>query len=193
MRDLVEFRLVNEFEIKIIESSLSILNPKLHDFITQKSKNLYISANKSYPPEVYLSIFLVSDDLNLVLKQFSHLDDLAAVGLFLGFIKKSQFYLSLEGADFFMQNNLIPNNRLLVANENAEKAILYGNNILKEMVLKYPKSIQKDNILIAVNELNELLAIIITKIDLDQIPNLEPKDLIAQNLVDKGKYLREKQ
>ncbi len=193
MRDLVEFRLVNEFEIKVIVASLSILNPKLHDFITQKSINLYISASKSYPPEEYPSIFLVPDDLNLVLKEFSQLDDLAAVGLFLGFIKKNQFYLSLEGADFFMQNNLIPNNRLLVANENAEKAILYGNNILKEMVLKYPKSIQKDNILIAVNEFNELLAIIITKIDLDQIPNLEPKDIIAQNLVDKGKYLREKQ
>jgi ribosome biogenesis protein Nip4 len=193
MRDLAEIRLINDVEKKIMNSSISALNPQLGDFTRQKSKNLYICLRKSYPPELYPSIFLVSDDLYVVLNKISDLNDLVAMGLYLGFIKKNYFYLSLEGVDYFYSNNLIPNNRLIVLNEGGEKSALYRNNISKGMIIRYPKDIRKDTILIAVNELNELLAIIITKVDSNSIPDLRSDDVIAQNLSDKGKYLREKQ
>lgn len=193
MRDLEQFRLVNQFELNIIDSSISKLNPKLHDFLTQNFKKIYIiladlSSRVNYP-----SIFLVSDELQSSINHLRHIRELLVVGLYLGFLKKNEFYLSLEGADYFYHNSLISKHRLIVINIKGEKSILYGNDITKEMVIHFPKNIQIGDIFLIINELNELLAISIAKVDSTMLPNLKLKDVIAQNLVDKGIYLRETQ
>ena len=193
MRDLEQFRLINQFELNIIDSAISKLNPKLHDFLIQNFNNIYISLADLSSKVNYPSIFLISDDLQSSINHLKYNRDLIAAGLYLGFLRKSKFYLSLEGADYFYHNSLISKNRFIVINNKGEKSILYGNDVTKDMIIQFPENIQKDNIFLIINELNELLAISITKVDSTMLPNLKLKDVIAQNLVDKGIYLREKQ
>ena len=193
MRDLEQFRLANQFELNIIDSLISKLNPKLHDFLIQNFNKIYVNLTDLSSKGNYPSIFLISDELQTSINHLKYSRDLVAAGLYLGFLKKSEFYLSLEGAEYFYHYDLIPKNRLIVINNKGEKAILYGNNITKEMVIQFPDDIQIGNISVIVNELNELLAISIAKVDSTMLPNLELRDVIAQNIVDKGIYLREKQ
>ncbi|MFX0009007.1 MAG: hypothetical protein ACFE9R_01725 [Candidatus Hermodarchaeota archaeon] len=193
MRDLEQFRLINQFELNIIDSSISKLNPKLHDFLIQNFNKIYVSLADLSSKVNYPSIFLISDELQSSINHLKYNRDLIAAGLYLGFLRKSEFYLSLEGADYFYHNGLIPKNRLIIINNKGEKSTLYGNNITKEMVIQFPENIQIGDVYLIINELNEFLAISIAKVDSTTLPILKPKDVIAQNLVDKGIYLREKQ
>ncbi|MFX1277737.1 MAG: PUA domain-containing protein [Promethearchaeota archaeon] len=81
----------------------------------------------------------------------------------------------------------------MYVNDKGEKAILYGNIILKKMITNIHVNLKKKDFLLVFNQLNELIAIAQSQVDFEDIQNLEPNKSIAINLVDKGYYLRKKQ
>jgi len=61
------------------------------------------------------------------------------------------------------------------------------------MILKETYDYKEKDILLVFNEEGEIIGISISTINGSQVQNLKPEDLVAINLSDKGKYLREKQ
>jgi ribosome biogenesis protein Nip4 len=61
------------------------------------------------------------------------------------------------------------------------------------MVIQISTKLNKNDFLLIFNQNNELIAIAISKVDYNLYQRLNPNDLVALNLVDKGYYLRVKQ
>ena len=62
------------------------------------------------------------------------------MGVYFGFIKKNQFLLSLEGAEFLNKLNMF---QYLFVNDDGEKSVLYGNHIMKKFFNKRPKFLKR--------------------------------------------------
>ena len=141
----------------------------------------------------YPSIYLVSNNLIELINRIESEISINSSGVYFGFIKKNQFLLSLEGAEFLNKLNAFPEKHYIVVNIEGEKSVLYGNQIIKKFLFKTPKSLEKNTFLLIFNKSNELIAIGYSQVDYDSIYNLRPKDIIATNLKDKGYYLRKEQ
>ena len=192
MRDLKTFRLVNKIETTMINDSLIKLSPNILPIFEKNDIRLYISLNELEADSKFPSIFLISKDQLKLLLTIKN-DKIISAGLYFGFIKKGNFYLSLEGAEFLYNNNLFSDLKRIHLNDKGEKSILYGNNILKRMVFKESSNLQKEDFLLVFNKLNEVIAIAKSIVNYQNISNIEPNKIIAINLNDKGVYLRIKQ
>ncbi|MHA2008467.1 MAG: hypothetical protein ACXABO_13725 [Promethearchaeota archaeon] len=188
-----EFRQINEIENKIILNSLSAINSKLPLIFDDNNIHLYISFNKLNSRDNFPLIYLLTNDQRKTLKILNLNNSIYAAGLYFGFIKKSNYYLSLEGAEFLYRSEIFADFKLLFVNENGEKSILYGNNVLKRMVINEPSNLLKGDFLLVFNKINEIIAIAKVVINLHDTSNIEPNKIIAINLNDKGGYLRKKQ
>ena len=120
-------------------------------------------------------------------------ENIIAAGIYFGFIKKGIFHLSLEGVEFLRNHQILPNSNKITINEKGEKSILYGNDILKSAITIMPPELKKNNLLAVFNQKNEIIALARATIDSSSFQNLKSNQKIAQNLVDKGYYLRKKQ
>ncbi|MFX1569490.1 MAG: PUA domain-containing protein [Promethearchaeota archaeon] len=187
------FRKINEIENKIISESLAKISPQILKSLKQSKKELYIVIIESKFKTNYPKIFLVSDDFLKNIDLNGYKDKIYSINLYFGFIKKSSFYLSLEGAEFlYKQGNLSDLNHIYL-NEKGEKSVLYGNNILKKMVVNTSSNLKKGDFLLVFNEADEILAIAQSKVDILTLKHCKSNEIIAINLSDKGIYLREKQ
>jgi len=193
MTESSNFREINDIESKIISKSLFNISPNILEFLKRSEKKLYISLRKSDLKTNYPFLYLISntfqEDINLI----ENKSNIYSAGLYFGFIKKGDFYLSLEGAEFLYRQGTGSGIKRIYVNKKGEKSILYGNNILKNMVIKTSSNLQKGDLLLIFNELNEILAIAQSKYESKNLQQLKPKDIIAFNLSDKGIYLRKKQ
>ncbi|MFX1503091.1 MAG: methyltransferase domain-containing protein, partial [Promethearchaeota archaeon] len=140
----------------------------------------------------FLSLDTEGGELD-ILKSINTYTNISSGGLYFGFIKKGNFLLSLEGAEFLLKNRFITNYRILSLNNEGERAILYGNDIVKENVIKYPQDLNKDDFLIIVNPQNEVIAIARALANKQELINLSHRAKVALSLIDKGYYLRKKQ
>lgn len=193
MVDPQNFRKINNIEKSIIFSSISDISSKLLPIIENLEKSLYISLEKLAEKNDYPKIYLISNDLFKVIERVNERYNIISGGLCFGFIKKGQFYLSMEGAEYFHKKNIFSDFKKLYVNENGEKSILYGNNVLKNMIIQIPLNLKKDDFLVIFNEVNEITALGRSLINKENIQILKPKDIVAINLTDKGLYLRKKQ
>lgn len=187
------FREINEIEKEIIIQSLSKISPNIIQFIIRSKNMLYISLKKGNSKTNYPSIYLASNYFQEEIDLIEFNDKIYSVGLYFGFIKRGRFYISLEGAEFLYKKVILSDIKFIYVNKKGEKSILYGNDILKEMVTKTPSNLQKGDLLIIFNDMNEILAIAQSKVERESLKQLKPKIVIAINLNDKGIYLREKQ
>lgn len=182
-------RQINDFEKNIIINSLSQISQRFTVLLRENRDYLKVILNQK-SKKIQIPVYLVHEKLN----QFKHIvnfPNVYSLGLYFGFIRKGVFFLSLEGAEFLYKENYISKKYQLTVNEQGEKAILYGNNVLKKMIISFPLEIKINRIVIILNELEELLAIGLTKIEGNYFNKFSPEDLIVANLVDKGYYLRE--
>jgi len=176
---------------KILDSQISL---KFRSLLDEKLYNLYVLLKS--PPLTkanQLPIYLIKPrhkDLKQLIQLTSYI---YSIGLHFGFIKKGLFFLSLEGAEFLYRNKYIFEKNQIIVNVQGEKSILYGNNILKKMVSNFSTKLKINDLLIVLNELKEIIAIGITKVDGNNFYNLESDKLVALNLIDKGYYLRKNQ
>ncbi|MFX0004965.1 MAG: PUA domain-containing protein [Candidatus Hodarchaeota archaeon] len=173
--------------------SLSAISSNIFSDFQDLKNSIYISIEKRIETNNFPKIYLISSELKQILKNPNIYDYINLVGLYFGFIKRGEFFLSLEGAEFLYARGLIPNLVQVHVNEGGEKSVLYGNNILKNMVVKKSYNFKENSFLIIFNKEEEIIALGRAIIDSNQIQNLKPEDLIAINLSDKGIYLREKQ
>ena len=193
MTKMNDFRSVNEFEKSLIVNGLSKISQKSDAFIMKIQNRLYISFNTTSSKSQNPSIYLISTDHHDLIEKLLVDFQITSVGLYFGFIEKDNFRLSLEGAEFLVNNEDFFKGNMLVINNKGEKSIIYGNDIKMEEVLKFPTNLRKGDILVIYNSQNELCAITRSLVGKKDLTRLNPGDKIALNLVDKGYYLRKKQ
>lgn len=193
MKDFENFRHINHHEKEIIINSLLRLSSSLLLFFKKNERFFYISINKQTSHNRYPQIYLVSEELKSFLKNLISYDNICSTGLYFGFIKRGKFFISLEGAELLYIQGLFPKSLRVYVNEKGEKSTLYGNNILKKMLIIKAFDFKEKDLLLILNKSDEIIAIGQSQIEGEQVRNLKPKDLIAVNLSDKGIYLREHQ
>ncbi len=193
MVDPQNFRKINNIEKDIIFTSISDISSKLLPIIENLEKSLYISLEKLAEKNDYPKIYLISNELSKIIDKLNENDNIVFGGLYFGFIKKGRFFLSLEGVEFLYKNNIFSDFKKLYVNGKGEKSILYGNDILKSMIIKSPSNLKKDDFLVIFNELKEIIALGRSLLGYENIQILKPNEIIAINLSDKGLYLRKKQ
>ncbi|MFW9875675.1 MAG: hypothetical protein ACFFG0_21440, partial [Candidatus Thorarchaeota archaeon] len=145
MKDRMNFRPINEIEKKIILSSLSHISPHLSIVIKSILKNFYTSIREFSFENNFPKIYLTSDNQHNTLDIIRRKKKMYSAGLYLGFIKRSQFYLSLEGAEYLYNKKIFSDFKTIHLNENGEKSMLYGNNILKNIVIKISEILKKND------------------------------------------------
>jgi len=187
------FRRINNIEKDIILTSISDISSKLLPIIENLENSLYISLEKLTQKNRYPNIYLISNELSKIIDKLNENDNIVFGGLYFGFIKKGRFFLSLEGVEFLYKNNIFSDFKKLYVNGKGEKSILYGNDILKNMIIKNPSNLKKDDFLVIFNELKKIIALGRSFIDNENIQNLKPNESIANNLTDRGWYLRKNQ
>lgn len=193
MNDLENFREINSFEKKIILQSQSTISSKILQMLYDLQYFLYISFKENDSKNNYPLIFLIEKGQKGIVELINDKNIIHSVGLYFGFIKKNMFYLSLEGAEFLHREKIFPEFQELILNIKGEKSYLYGNNISRNMIEKIPQKLKKNNILLVLNNLNEIIGISQSQCDEKIIHTLKPKDFVAINMSDKGKYLRKAQ
>ena len=190
MRDFRTFRLLDAIENRIIHTALNQISPNIALFIEKRSLSLFVLVPE---PNERHQVYLISEEIRKLILSFQNNVNITSAGIFIGFISRNTFFLSLEGAEFFLNENIIPDQNILNVSNEGEKAILYGNPIIKKMVFSIPLDLQKNAILLILNESRELIALARSEIDHTNYKLLNQGDLVAINLIDKGYYLRRKQ
>ncbi len=193
MVDPQNFRKINNIERDIIFTSISDISSKILPIIENLEKSLYISLEKIIKKKYYPKIYLISNDLFKAIESVNEGYNIISGGLYFGFIKKGKFYLSLECAEFLYKNDIFSEFKKLYINKDGEKSILYGNNILKNMIINSSSNLHKNDFLLIFNDLNEIIALGRSLFDNESIQNRKPKDIVVINLADKGRYLRSPQ
>ncbi|TFG23472.1 MAG: hypothetical protein EU532_13415, partial [Promethearchaeota archaeon] len=149
--------------------------------------------NKIFPNFNYPNIYLIPNYWIKVIDNFIPEISIISAGVYFGFIKKSKFLLSLEGAEFLFQMQAFSDKNYIIVNNKGEKAILYGNGIIKDFISKIPENLEKGVFLLIFNQSNEIISIAQSRVNREEYSNLKSNGLVALNLVDKGNYLRLKQ
>jgi ribosome biogenesis protein Nip4 len=193
MNQRKNFRLINNIEREIIVKSLSKISTKITSFLNKTSYDCFISINYNKSQTIYPSIFLLSENVIHLLNQYRRMINLSSAGLYFGYIKRGNFFLSLEATEFFKNLSCFLPEQSIFLTDKGEKSTLYGNNIEKNMISQISTKLKKKDFLLIFNQKNELIAIAISKVDYDVYQKLNPNDLVALNLTDKGYYLRHKQ
>jgi len=193
MRDLNIFRLLNKIEKSIINNSLLKLSSEVLPYFKKKDYRFYIFINDEQAESKFPLIYLVSYENSNILEERLKNENINTAGIYFGFIKKGIFHLSLEGAEFLHYHQILPNSNKITISEKGEKSILYGNDILKSVITMIPPELKKNNLLAVFNQKNEIIAIARVTIDSSSFQNLKLNQKVAQNLVDKGYYLRKRQ
>ena len=189
----LDFRVVNKIEKRIIIDSLSTIAPKILRILEKKKFNYFISFYESGVKVKFPLIFLLQNHFLKIIDKLEPKANIISAGVYFGFIKKNNFLLSVEGAEFLQNLNSFPERNLVIVNNNGEKAILYGNKIIKKMIVQLSNEVKKNDFLLIFNEKNELISIALSQVGFKEYQNLNHNEIIALNLIDKGYYLRRKQ
>ncbi|MFX1260068.1 MAG: PUA domain-containing protein [Promethearchaeota archaeon] len=187
------FRKINNLEKKIILDSIFKISSKILALFKKIESELFISLNGSDPKKNYPSVFLIQENLVQIIQNFTPQINLCSAGLYFGFIKKNQFYLSLEGTEFLDDLGIFSEKYKILVNDRGEKSLFYGNQVLKKFIFKIPKNLKKNDFLLIKNKENELIALGRAQLDYQSIKYLNSKEVVALNLIDKGTYLRTSQ
>jgi len=193
MNDSRIFRKINTIETNIITKSLYSISVKLPSVMDSLKEFLYVSIKKSTTEKVYPKIYLITYEQMKLINEINFKEYIYAAGLYLGFIKKGNFYLSIEGVEYLYKQKKLNEFQRIEINELGEKSILYGNNILKKMVIKAPERLKENGFLLVFNESREIIAIARSNVNNKSLQDFSAKEIIAMNLSDKGFYLRKKQ
>ena len=190
MIDARIFRKINKIEINIIANSVRKISTKLLPVLDTLNRFLYILINKSPSEKIFPKIYLITNEQQKVIKESNITNKIYSAGLYFGFIKKGDFYFSIEASEHLYKSGIFTDFKLLIIDNGGEKSILYGNNILKKMVIKHPINLKKKDFLIVLNEVHEIIGLGLSHVSSELILSLKPNDIFAINVSDKGQYLR---
>ena len=188
--NLKNFRALKNSEFELIEAALVQISPEIVSYFQEQRALLFVSKFGNKDENL---IYLITEEINKVLKRFQQTIDIISAGIYLGFIVRGKFFLSLEGAEILLKEELVPEQRFIKVNKEGEKAILYGNQIEKRMILDPSSNLKKNSLILIFNQLNELIALGNVVVELENFEIFNERDILIKNLVDKGYYLRRKQ
>lgn len=195
MKDSINFRPLNEFEIRMIEEELAKISPKVIRFFESNTNYFYVKLKSDVERKSLPMIYLISKETKDLISQIKDKGRIESGGIYFGFLKKGKFYLSLEGAEYLNESKIFPEIQKVYVTDDGEKSILYGNDLRKRMIKKYSEKLSKGDSVIILNRLGEVCALGLSKFngyELKKSTNDEG-DIVAQNLIDKGYYLRKMQ
>ena len=193
MKNQYYFRIVNRFEENIIIDTLSKISHKISTILDTIDYTLCIVFYESSSKINFPSIYLAPNNLLKIIDKLGPNAGIISAGIYFGFIKRNNFLLSLEGAEFIWKLNSFSDSNLVKVNTDGEKAILYGNKLQKKMILQLSNDTKMNDFLLIFNKTNELICIAQSQVNFGDIKNLTNHEIVALNLVDKGYYLRKKQ
>ncbi|HEV3432789.1 MAG TPA: PUA domain-containing protein [Nitrososphaera sp.] len=110
-----------------------------------------------------------------------------SLGLVIGELRK-QFIPSIAGADLFARYSK-RNKFYIVVNENAEKLVLYGRDIMGESIVEASSTLTENELVILLNTSFEAIAIGRTRFSGNLL--LQKGRVTVTTLADAGYYLRE--
>ncbi len=190
---MITFRLINKIEKSMINNSLLKFSSEVLSYFKKKDYRFYIFINDEQTKTKFPLIYLISYENSHLLEEKLKNENITTAGIYFGFIKKGIFHLSLEGAEFLWNQQILPNSNKITINEEGEKSVLYGNDVLKNVITVIPPDLKINKFLAVFNQKNEIIAIARATIDSSAFQNLKLNQKVAQNLVDKGYYLRKRQ
>jgi len=190
MNDTRIFRNINKIEINIIANSARKISTKLLPVLDTLNRFLYILINKSPTEKIFPKIYLITNEQQEVIEEGNITNKIYSAGLYFGFIKKGDFYFSIEASEHLYKSGIFTDFKRLSINDSGEKSILYGNNILKKMVITPPINLKKKDFLLVQNEFHEIIGLGYSQARSELILSLKPNDIFAINISDKGQYLR---
>jgi ribosome biogenesis protein Nip4 len=195
MANLNTFRAVNDVEKKILFSSIENISVDLSHFLQENPNKIYVLIVSSREKFEYPKVYFVPKRLINVIRKISINSVIRAGGVYLGFIKRGKFNISLEAIEYFFSRNALffSNLQKLKLTTEGEKAFLYGNDIRKNMVLDLSPYLIKHSFLLVFNSIDEFLGIALLRENLGSIEYIKPSEIIALHLQDKGYYLRKEQ
>ena len=182
-------RNLNMNEFKVIQAYLIQISPNISLYLEDRKTLLYIISTQDNKSLVYL----ITNSLKENLHHLKSTLKVTSAGTYLGFMENNKFFISLEGAEFFLSEKLIPNQILLEVNKEGEKSILYGNPVEKKMISHIDPSLKKDSIVLILNQFSELISLGYLRVDLSTLDGMNEREIVIKNLIDKGYYLRRKQ
>lgn len=188
-----QFQSLNNIEREILNTDLKNFSISVENIINSTNFKFTIHFPINNQKEAYPEIFLVPNDLNYLLESLTKTKIPNSAGIYFGFIKKGKFLLSLEGLELLNDQNLLSKDHYLIIDKKGEQAILYGNDIRKNMVKSYPLTFKTDHLVAVLNVHKELLCIAKPIINFNEWNLFQRKKRIAINLIDKGYYLRSAQ
>ncbi len=195
MVNLNRFRLLNETEKGIIFKSVKNISAHLYQFFHENYHNLYILISKTKENFQYPKVYFIPNELIVIIRKIKEQSIIKSGGLYLGFIKKGELKISIEAIEYYLSNypEFFSNLQKINLTGEGEKSFLYGNNIQRDMIIDFSSSFLEQTFIIVLNTLNELIGIALVKKNLPLLEKLNPDDIVAVNLQDKGYYLRKAQ
>lgn len=188
-----QFREATPYEKDRIIQGLESISATIRQYIQGRQDQFFISLPKTNTEIQFPQVFFVPEQLIVLVNKTLCMEEIKEAGIYFGFIKRGDFRLSIEGAEFLKDLQIINENDIIYVNEKGTKAILYGNKIKREMIKTFPKDLAKNRLYFVFNRYKELIAIGLSLIGQKEIGDMENKEDIAVNLIDKGYYLREEQ
>ena len=124
MRDFRTFRLLDAIENRIIHTALNQISTNIALFIEKRSLSLFVLIPEQ--DERHL-VYLISEELRKLILSFQNNVNIVSAGISIGFISRNTFFLSLEGAEFFLNENIIPDQNILNVSNEGEKILKIKN------------------------------------------------------------------
>ena len=173
------FHLATKKQIQHIKTGLHRISPQIWECLGEESLNIYIRYNKNV--EIYLVSQLLERKIRLI-KDYKYLQH---TGIYFGFLKETEFLLSLEGAEYIrneFQKKKRTKLRTITVSEEGAKSFLYGNTLQPTDFILSPKTLNRKDVIFVLNQNSEFIGIgYIFKRD---------DRLELRNLVDYGYYIR---
>ncbi len=173
------FHLATKKQIQHIKAGVHQISPQIWECLGEESLNIYVRYDQ------FVEIYLVSQLLERKLRLIKDYRLLEHTGIYFGFLKVTDFLLSLEGAEYIrneFQKKKRVKLRTITVSEEGTKSFLYGNTLQPGDFILSPKTLNRKDVIFVLNQHSEFIGI-------GYIFKREDK-FELRNLVDYGYYIR---
>ena len=134
-----------------------------------------------------VELFLVPQKVLSIFKKTQGRHNPYCLGVYVGDLVNNMFLPSIEGVTLVSPHS----NRKIRVSMKGEQTILYGRDIKRSFVKEAPYDVHKGERVVITNVLDETIALGKMSINGSELDGVDKETLVAENIVDRGWYLRE--
>ncbi|WXG45453.1 MAG: hypothetical protein WED05_01840 [Candidatus Atabeyarchaeum deiterrae] len=134
-----------------------------------------------------VELFLVPQKVLSIFKKTEGKHNPYCLGVYVGDLVNNEFLPSIEGATLISPHT----NRKMRVSMKGEQTILYGRDVKRSFVKEAPYDAHKGERVVITNVLDETIALGKMSIDRSKFNGVSKQTLVAENIIDRGWYLRE--